>query len=460
MALASLADSDTSLQNVHLRCYEGGLDHAERLLGEVDALLGQVGVRLDEISTVAVGVGPGSFTGVRVGVVTAKALAFARGLGVLPVSALAAMARAFDGEGPRVSILDARRDEVFAAVHGADGAELAAPAHLPRAQLASWLAPWAGAVVLGEVEPPPGFVWHRDEATELPGPLGLLRAAVGLPASSAATLEPLYLRPPDAALPKAGLPPAAGPRLHSAHMDEMGASERERLLARFGRSFTAGEVIFQEGEPATEAFLLQEGRVRLIKQVRAVERSLMVLRPGDLFGESALLPGSPRTSTAIALSDGAALALDPSTFQSLLETHPEVAGRMVQQLIRRLRDAEDQIEIMMLRDAQSKIVSALIKAAQQALAAGVQRSDGVIRVAVSPMELSSRVGLDVDAVKRGVQRLREGQYIRVVDEQLEILELDGLRELYGLLGVKDEIRGVDPTLPEEPRGAGGGAQGR
>lgn len=237
-------------------------------------------------------------------------------------------------------------------------------------------------------------------------------------------------------------------------MDDLGSSERERLLARFGRTFSAGEVIFQEGDAAGEAFLLQEGRVRLIKRVRAVERSLMVLRPGDLFGESALIPGSPRTSTAIALSDGAALALDQTTFQNLLETHPGVAGRMVQQLIRRLRDAEDQIEIMMLRDAQSKIVSALLKAAQQALAAGggVRASNGVLRIAVSPMELSSRVGLDVDAVKRGVQRLREGQYIRVVDEQLEVLDLDALRGLYGLLGVKDEIRGADPGLTEETKG--------
>src|SRR6476619_4937795 len=118
-------------------------------------------------------------------------------------------------------------------------------------------------------------------------------------------------------------------------MDDFGPAERERLLSRFGKRFATGDVIFREGEMGSEAFLLQEGRVRLIKRVRAVERSLMVLRPGDLFGESALIPGSPRTSTAIALSDGASLALDQSTFQNLLETHPGVAGRMVQQLVRR-----------------------------------------------------------------------------------------------------------------------------
>lgn len=216
-------------------------------------------------------------------------------------------------------------------------------------------------------------------------------------------------------------------------------SATERLHARFGRRFEAGEVIFREGEPGTEAYLLEEGRVRLLKKVRGVERSLMVLKSGDLFGESALLVGAPRSSTAIALSAGLALALDQGTLQNLLEHNPAVASRMVKQLVRRLRDAEDQIEIMMLSDTQSKIVSALLKLAQQAReGAG---PTGVASFSISPMELSTRVGLDVDTVKRGVQQLREGQYIRVTDERLEIPDLDALRRLYALLGVKDEIVG-------------------
>jgi CRP-like cAMP-binding protein len=239
-------------------------------------------------------------------------------------------------------------------------------------------------------------------------------------------------------------------------MDELGPLERERLMARYGRTFAAGEAVFREGDVGTEAFLLQEGRVRLIKRIRAVERSLMVLRPGDLFGESALILGAARSSTAIALSDGAALALDQRTFEHLLEVYPAVGGRLVQQLVRRLRDAEDQIELMMLRDPQSKIVAALLKAAQQA--AGLAPAGGPLLVAVSPMELSTRVGLDVDAVKRGVQRLREGHYVRVVDEQLEILDLDALRRLYGLLGIKDQIRGNADAddAPRSPRPAEAG----
>ena len=90
--------------------------------------------------------------------------------------------------------------------------------------------------------------------------------------------------------------------------------ERERLLARYGRRFEAGNVLFRDGDPASEAFLLQEGRVRLFKQVGAMERSLRVVRPGEVFGESALIPGSTRGATALALDPILALAFDASTF--------------------------------------------------------------------------------------------------------------------------------------------------
>jgi len=214
------------------------------------------------------------------------------------------------------------------------------------------------------------------------------------------------------------------------------AAEAARvLIARFGRSFQPGEVIYREGEPGTEAYLLEEGRVRLIKKVRGAERSLMVLKPGDLFGESALLPGAERSSTAVALSSGLALAIDQTTLQNLLEHNAGIASRMVKQLVRRLRDAEDQIELIMLTDVQSKIVSALLKLAQQTRDAGGNNAV----FSVSPMELATRVGLDVDTVKRSVQKLREGQYIRVTDERLEVPDIEGLRKLYGLLGQKDEV---------------------
>jgi CRP/FNR family cyclic AMP-dependent transcriptional regulator len=219
---------------------------------------------------------------------------------------------------------------------------------------------------------------------------------------------------------------------------EIGDAERARLVARYGRKFAAGETLFRENEPAGDAFLLQDGRVRLLKHVRLVERSLIVLKPGDLFGESALLDSAARNSTAVALTDGVALALDRSTFRSMLVNYPAVAIRVMEQLVRRVRDAEDQIEILMLRDSQFKIVSTLLRLATRL---APTESSAAVEISVSPVELASRVGLDVDSVKRDVQRLRDQGYVRISGERIELPDLDALKRLYALLATKDELKG-------------------
>lgn len=220
--------------------------------------------------------------------------------------------------------------------------------------------------------------------------------------------------------------------------DDQTEADGEAPVSESGavRAFQPGEVIFRQGDSAAEAYLLEEGSVRLIKKVRGADRSLSILKPGDLFGESALVAGAPRSSTAVAITAGFARAVSPSTLAALVRRHPASGVRMVEQLAARLYEAEDQIEIMMLTDTQSKVVSALLKLAEKARASGAAAS-----FAISPMELSARVGLDVDAVKRTVQQLREGQYIKVSEARLEVPDLDALRKLYALLGVKEDLRG-------------------
>ena len=218
-----------------------------------------------------------------------------------------------------------------------------------------------------------------------------------------------------------------------ADIDDPDEPRSRALLEQYGRPFAQGEVLFREGDPASAAYLLQSGRIRLLKRVRMVERSLSVLRAGDLFGEGALLDGVVRSSTAVALSEGVALVLDRSALREIVERIPSLSERILTQLVRRLRDAEDQIEVLMLRDTQSKVISALLKMARA--------TSGAADLMVSPVELSSRVGLDVETVKRAVQRLRDQQYLKIVGERVEIPDLEALRRLYGLLGSKEELRG-------------------
>gem|GEM_PF-253097 len=225
----------------------------------------------------------------------------------------------------------------------------------------------------------------------------------------------------------------------SSIMQELGQGERQRLFERFGRIFEAGATIYEENAAAEHCFLIQSGRVRLVKRIRGTERSLTVLKPGDLFGEDALLSRSVRGASAVALTESQVLALDRKTFGVLLSTNAEVASRLVEQLVRRLRHAEEQVENAMLRDHPSRVINTLLRLA----AANEPTTDGHV-VNISPLELSSRVGIDVDAVKKAVQQLRDGGYIRIQDERMIIPDVNALKQLYTLLGAKEDVRGGFP----------------
>jgi CRP-like cAMP-binding protein len=222
--------------------------------------------------------------------------------------------------------------------------------------------------------------------------------------------------------------------------EDIAPQERAQILGRYGRQLPAGTVVFREGEPASEAFLLQHGRVRLIKRVGISDRSLAVLREGDLFGEGALTVGATHGCTAATLTEVVALAVDREAFHGLLVQYPGIALRVIDQLVRRVRDAEDQVEIMMVRGVQSKVTTALLKLAAASDAGGGSGAE----IVITPVELSTRVGLDVEAVKTAVQRLRDRGYLRIAGERIEIPDVEALRQLHTLFATKDGLAGQPP----------------
>jgi len=210
---------------------------------------------------------------------------------------------------------------------------------------------------------------------------------------------------------------------------------QSRLLERFGKHFDAGTTIFNKDEPAEQVFMITSGRVRLVKQVRGVLRDIAILKNGDIFGESALLPGQRRDVSAVALGDCELLVLGAEEFDKLIHERSEISVKLVKQLIRRLATSEEQIENMLLRDNQSKIVNTLLKIADLQA-----EEDGVLRtLSVTPLELASRIGIDVDSVKRGVLHLRKKHYIKIKSEKIEISDIEALRKLYKLLEANEEF---------------------
>ena len=172
------------------RAVPSGTKHAELLTPAVQDALADAGVSLADVEAVVTGLGPGPFTGLRVGVVTAAAIADARGLPVVGVCSLDAV-----GSGARTVVTDARRKEVYWATYAADGTRTDGPAVLRPEELRA-PGPFTG---------DPAFAGRlgADVVAADVTTAGLLRAAAPQLAdpSTAGPLLPLYLRRPDAVPP-------------------------------------------------------------------------------------------------------------------------------------------------------------------------------------------------------------------------------------------------------------------
>ena len=211
LAVAATADGEPVAERLVAPPPGGRPRHATDLLPELEGVAHAAG-GWERVDLIAVGVGPGSFTGLRIGVATTRALAQALGVPVAPVSTLAALARGMGAHGEaesrlRLAVVDARRREVFAALHGPDGDAIWPPLVAPPEELAERVAALsesplaagdgalrfrreleaAGAEVLAGDEPA-----HRVSARHV-----CLLAHDPAPLES---IEPIYLRRPDAEL--------------------------------------------------------------------------------------------------------------------------------------------------------------------------------------------------------------------------------------------------------------------
>ncbi len=184
--------------------------HAAELMPAIAARLEDAGLDWGDLDAIAVGVGPGMFTGLRIGVATARGLASATGAELRPVSSLAALAERVGGpepETPSLAVLDARRDEVFAALYAGDGTTawepfVASPEAVAERLRADALAPLAvgdGATRYREVLIAAGAtVAAEDSPAHVVRGLSICRLAANAAPVAVEAVLPDYLRLPDA----------------------------------------------------------------------------------------------------------------------------------------------------------------------------------------------------------------------------------------------------------------------
>lgn len=203
------------------------------------------------------------------------------------------------------------------------------------------------------------------------------------------------------------------------------------------KTFKAGEVLFREGEPGNEMYLIRTGRIEISAFAAGTKKTLAVLKEGDFIGEMAIIDEKPRSATATALEDAICLTLDREAFKTQLKENPMIEY-LVSMLIKRLRETNKQIEILLQKDDLCRLVASLLSMAKDK---GVKRPEGVVIDAeVTNRDLSHTVGTTEPMVEGMMKDLTDMGLISVNEHLVTVRSLPELEEYWQFITLKEKFR--------------------
>jgi CRP/FNR family cyclic AMP-dependent transcriptional regulator len=215
----------------------------------------------------------------------------------------------------------------------------------------------------------------------------------------------------------AGIPFFSG--LDSTSLERVGAGMRMRRFRR-------GEVIFHQGDPGDALFIVMTGAIKImLPSDTGDEAILATLRPGDVFGELALLDGAPRSATATTLEATETLILPRDQFRELLATEPAIRDALLAAIAGELRRLTNHVEELHFLDITGRLASRLARLAAES---GTTLPDGSIRLR-SPLtqgDLAAMIGCTRQSVNKLLGMFTDDGLIRLDRESIVVLDLDRL----------------------------------
>jgi CRP-like cAMP-binding protein len=198
------------------------------------------------------------------------------------------------------------------------------------------------------------------------------------------------------------------------------------------RRFSAGTVLFREGDAGQEMFVVHSGKVELTRRMRDHDGHLLYVPAGEFFGEMAIVNNRPRSATATVVEDAELLVIDARTFESMIRAKAEIAVRMIRALAARLDAANRQIELLCVRDADHRVVHLLSQLA------GTPSGEGILIPLTLP-ELAGRVGLSEEEAREVVARLGTAQLLLWTEDGFLVPETGRLSDFLMFLEMKERF---------------------
>ncbi len=112
-----------------------------------------------------------------------------------------------------------------------------------------------------------------------------------------------------------------------------------------GKVYSDGEIIIQQGENGDSLYVIQDGYVEVVKEIKGSNSQLAILGKGDFFGEMAVFEGAPRTATVRALGTARVLTIDKRLLLRRINEDPSVVLRFLQTMSGRIRKLDEEVAL-------------------------------------------------------------------------------------------------------------------
>jgi CRP-like cAMP-binding protein len=193
------------------------------------------------------------------------------------------------------------------------------------------------------------------------------------------------------------------------------------------RKFGQGEIIFREGDPGQVVYLVQSGQVRIyVNGLDGSETSVILFgRPGDMFGELAVIDGLPRSATAVALDETMLYTISRESFRQHMQRFPQLALNFMKELTHRVRYNTRQMDSLASLPVSQRLARKLLELAQDY--GRIEADNVIIDMTLTQANLASLIGATRESTNKILRDFRERYLIWFEHGRITILDADALR---------------------------------
>lgn len=195
------------------------------------------------------------------------------------------------------------------------------------------------------------------------------------------------------------------------------------MFERFAKTFQKNDIIFCEHEPGDNFYLIQSGRVQIVKIMDDIEKIIDILHPGEIFGEMAILEEAPRSATAIAQDKVKALEFNRENFEVLMQGNPQIALKLLKLFTKRIYDQKRRFMILTLDDVQARVADVFLMLSEtQGGGPGEEDDSRVFQTSVD--DVAHWAGMSPEECRKALNHFMTQRRIEIFPDRIEVRNIN------------------------------------